>query len=100
MAFAQNNLGDVSWNRASYGGGKAEYQKAIGFFENAKQRFTEAGYTSHPSHRPEGRSGEEADGEEVGLRFPPTAPCLSAGFTVPICPATGTPCREPQKDSG
>ncbi|MDF3213069.1 MULTISPECIES: hypothetical protein [Mesorhizobium] len=45
MAFAQNNLGDVSWNRASYGGGKAEYQKAIGFFENAKQGFTEAGYT-------------------------------------------------------
>ncbi|RUW91639.1 caspase domain-containing protein [Mesorhizobium sp. M7A.F.Ca.US.010.02.1.1] len=44
-AFAQNNLGDVSWNRASYGGGKAEYQKAIEFFENAKQGFTEAGYT-------------------------------------------------------
>ncbi|WP_245459312.1 MULTISPECIES: hypothetical protein [unclassified Mesorhizobium] len=39
MAFAQNNLGDVSWNRASYGGGKAEYQKAIGFFENAKQFY-------------------------------------------------------------
>lgn len=44
-AFGQNNLGDVSWNRASYGGGKAEYQKAIEFFENAKQGFTEAGYT-------------------------------------------------------
>ncbi|RUU69734.1 peptidase C14, partial [Mesorhizobium sp. M7A.T.Ca.TU.009.01.1.2] len=44
-AFSQNNLGDVSWNRASYGGGKAEYQKAIEFFENAKQGFTEAGYT-------------------------------------------------------
>ncbi|QKC83398.1 caspase domain-containing protein [Mesorhizobium sp. NZP2077] len=44
-AFEQNNLGDVSWNRASYGGGKAEYLKAIEFFENAKQGFTEAGYT-------------------------------------------------------
>ena len=44
-AFEQNNLGDIHWNRASYGGGKAEYQKAIEFFENAKQGFTEAGYT-------------------------------------------------------
>ncbi|MER9555846.1 caspase family protein [Mesorhizobium sp. M0323] len=44
-AFEQNNLGDVHWNRGSYGGGNAEYQKAIEFFENAKQGFTEAGYT-------------------------------------------------------
>lgn len=42
-AFEQNNLGDIHWNRASYGGGKAEYQKAIEFFENAKQGFTESG---------------------------------------------------------
>lgn len=28
-AFEQNNLGDVHWNRGSYGGGNAEYQKAI-----------------------------------------------------------------------
>ncbi|CAN7580347.1 caspase family protein [Mesorhizobium caraganae] len=44
-AFEQNNLGDVHWNRASYGAGKPEYLKAIEFFENAKQGFTEAGYT-------------------------------------------------------
>ncbi|PBB69167.1 peptidase C14 [Mesorhizobium sp. WSM4312] len=44
-AFEQNNLGDIHWNRASYGGGKAEYVRAIAFFENAKQGFTEAGYT-------------------------------------------------------
>ncbi|PZV35065.1 caspase family protein [Mesorhizobium kowhaii] len=44
-AFEQNNLGDIHWNRASYGGGKAEYRKAIEFFESAKQGFTEAGYT-------------------------------------------------------
>jgi len=44
-AFEQNNLGDIHWNRATYGGGKAEYLKAITFFENAKQGFTEAGYT-------------------------------------------------------
>ncbi|MCZ8547630.1 caspase family protein [Mesorhizobium qingshengii] len=44
-AFEQNNLGDIHWNRASYGGGKPEYQRAIEFFENAKQGFTEAGYT-------------------------------------------------------
>ncbi|MER9895321.1 caspase family protein [Mesorhizobium sp. M0119] len=44
-AFEQNNLGDVHWNRGSYGGGNAEYHKAIEFFENAKQGFTEAGYT-------------------------------------------------------
>ncbi|WP_044550564.1 caspase family protein [Mesorhizobium japonicum] len=44
-AFEQNNLGDIHWNRASYGGGKAEYLRAIEFFENAKQGFTEAGYT-------------------------------------------------------
>lgn len=44
-AFEQNNLGDIHWNRASYGGGKPEYLKAIAFFENAKQGFTEAGYT-------------------------------------------------------
>ncbi|WP_027061559.1 caspase family protein [Mesorhizobium loti] len=44
-AFEQNNLGDVYWSRASYGGGKPEYLKAIEFFENAKQGFTEAGYT-------------------------------------------------------
>ncbi|MER9460020.1 caspase domain-containing protein [Mesorhizobium sp. M0387] len=44
-AFEQNNIGDVHWNRASYGAGKPEYLKAIEFFENAKQGFTEAGYT-------------------------------------------------------
>ncbi len=44
-AFEQNNLGDIHWNRANYGGGKAEYLKAIEFFENAKQGFTEAGFT-------------------------------------------------------
>ncbi len=44
-AFEQNNLGDVHWNRASYGAGKPEYLKAIEFFENAKQGFTESGYT-------------------------------------------------------
>ncbi|BCG94065.1 caspase family protein [Mesorhizobium sp. 131-2-1] len=44
-AFAQNNLGDVQWNRASFGGGKADYRKAIEFFENAKQGFAEAGNT-------------------------------------------------------
>ncbi|MER8845893.1 hypothetical protein [Mesorhizobium australicum] len=44
-AFEQNNLGDVSWNRASHGGGKPEYLKAIAFFENAKQGFAEASYT-------------------------------------------------------
>ncbi|MER8386338.1 hypothetical protein NKG60_02555 [Mesorhizobium sp. M1428] len=44
-AFEQNNLGDVHWNRGSYGGGNAEFQRAIEFFENAKQGFTEAGYT-------------------------------------------------------
>ncbi|BCG72880.1 hypothetical protein MesoLj113a_40380 [Mesorhizobium sp. 113-1-2] len=44
-AFEQNNLGDIHWNRATYGGGKPEYLRAIEFFENAKQGFTEAGYT-------------------------------------------------------
>lgn len=44
-AFEQNNLGDIHWNRASHGGGKAEYLRAIEFFENAKQGFAEAGYT-------------------------------------------------------
>ncbi|WP_245267526.1 hypothetical protein [Mesorhizobium sp. WSM1293] len=55
MAFAQNNLGDVSWNRASYGGGKAEYQKAIGFFENAKQGLPKPA-TPCPSLSPTRRS--------------------------------------------
>lgn len=44
-AIEQNNLGDIHSNRASYGGDDAEYRKAIAFFENAKQGFTEAGYT-------------------------------------------------------
>ncbi|WP_245275470.1 hypothetical protein [Mesorhizobium sp. LNHC229A00] len=54
-AFEQNNLGDVSWNRASHGGGKPEYLKAIAFFENAKQGFAEASYTT-PSRSPIRRS--------------------------------------------
>lgn len=45
-AFGQNNLGDVHWNRATQGGGEAEYRLAIEFFENARQGFTEAGYLS------------------------------------------------------
>ena len=44
-AFGQNNIGDVHWNRASQGGGKPDYRKAIELFENAKQGFTQAGYT-------------------------------------------------------
>ncbi len=44
-AGQQNNLGDVYWNRGTYGGGKAAYQKAIVFFENAKQGYTEGGFT-------------------------------------------------------
>lgn len=45
-AFGQNNLGDVHWNRATFGkGGRPDYEKAIAFFELAKQGFTESGYT-------------------------------------------------------
>ncbi|UVK36497.1 caspase domain-containing protein [Mesorhizobium sp. AR10] len=43
-AFQQNNLGDIHWSRGNYGGGSAEYRKAIEFLENAKLGFTEAGY--------------------------------------------------------
>ena len=42
-AFGQNNLGDVHWNLATHGGGKAEFAKALEYFENAKQGFSEAG---------------------------------------------------------
>jgi len=44
-AFGINNIGDVHWNRASFGGGgKPEYEKALASFELAKQAFQEAGF--------------------------------------------------------
>lgn len=44
-AFGLSNLGDVYWNKASYGGGKADYRKALDLFDQARQGFVEAGYT-------------------------------------------------------
>lgn len=72
-AFEQNNLRDVHWNRGSYGGGNAEYQKAIEFFENAKQGFTEAAAGC------------------TRLVFQPALPSLYAGHRGPAC-------RSPEKD--
>jgi uncharacterized caspase-like protein len=45
-AFGQNNLGDVAWNRATQGGGAADYEKAIALFEKAKEGYVAAGYTA------------------------------------------------------
>lgn len=46
-AFGQNNLGDVHWNLATFGGGgKPEFAKALVYFENARQGFSEAGLLS------------------------------------------------------
>lgn len=44
-AFGQSNLADIYWNRASYGGGKPDFQKALDLFDQARKGFTEAGYT-------------------------------------------------------
>ena len=38
-AFAENNIGDVHWSLATRGGGKPDYEKAIEFYESAKQGF-------------------------------------------------------------
>ena len=43
-AFAVNNIGDVHWSLATRGGGKPDYEKAIEFYESAKQGFQQAGF--------------------------------------------------------
>jgi uncharacterized caspase-like protein len=45
-AFGLSNLGDVYWNKASFGdGGKPGYRKALELFDQAKQGFADSGYT-------------------------------------------------------
>lgn len=45
-AFGLSNLGDVYWNRASFGGsGKPDYQKALELFDQARQAFADSGFT-------------------------------------------------------
>ncbi len=45
-AFGLSNLGDVYWNKASFGdGGKPGYRKALDLFDQARQGFADSGYT-------------------------------------------------------
>jgi len=44
MVKLLSDLGDVHWSMATHGGGRPDYEKAIEFYESAKQGFEQAGY--------------------------------------------------------